>query len=154
MGFSTSHLVLICLPRMELLNEKNRHLLETAPTLLFQTKVPKQFWADAISTTCFLINRMPSIMLVNNVPYTILFPNKALFPVKPKVCGSTSYVRDVRPSITKSDPKALKCVFLGYSHLQKGYRRYSTKLEKYLVSTNVAFSEATPFFYASPISTR
>lgn len=67
--------------------------------------------------------------------------------------GSTCYVRDVRPSVTKLDPKALKCVFLGYSRLQKGYRCYSVELGKYLVSTDVVFSEATPFFYAPPIST-
>ena len=32
---------------------KNRHLLETARALLFQMRVLKQFWADAISTACF-----------------------------------------------------------------------------------------------------
>ena len=42
---------------------KNRHLLETARALLFQMKVLKHFWADAISMTCFLINRMPSSVL-------------------------------------------------------------------------------------------
>ena len=35
---------------------KNRHLLETAEALLFQMHVPKHFWVDAVSTTCFLIN--------------------------------------------------------------------------------------------------
>ena len=42
---------------------KNRHLLETARALLFQMHMPKHFWADAVSTTCFLINRMPSSVL-------------------------------------------------------------------------------------------
>ena len=96
---------------------KNRHLLETARALLFQMKVPKQFWADAISTACFFINRMPSTVLNDQIPYSILFPKKSLFPVEPRIFGSTCYVRDVRPSVTKLDPKALKCVFLGYSHL-------------------------------------
>ncbi|RVW25707.1 Retrovirus-related Pol polyprotein from transposon RE1 [Vitis vinifera] len=49
---------------------KNRHLLETARALMFQMKVPKQFWADAVSTACFLINRMPTVVLkvVNSRP--------------------------------------------------------------------------------------
>ena len=89
---------------------KNRHLLETARALLFQMKVPKQFWADAISTACFLINRMPSTVLNDQIPYSILFPKKSLFPVEPRIFGSTCYVRDVRPSVTKLDPKALKFV--------------------------------------------
>ena len=35
---------------------KNRNLLETARALLFQMHVPKHFWANVVSTTCFLIN--------------------------------------------------------------------------------------------------
>ncbi|KAK3027217.1 hypothetical protein RJ639_040806 [Escallonia herrerae] len=88
---------------------KNRHLLETARALLFQMKVPKPFWADAISTACFLINRMPSTVLNGDVPYSVLFPTKPLFPVEPQIFGSTCFVRDVRPHLTKLDPKALKC---------------------------------------------
>ncbi|KAK3008158.1 hypothetical protein RJ639_015137 [Escallonia herrerae] len=116
---------------------KNRHLLETARALLFQMKVPKPFWADAISTACFLINRMPSTVLNGDVPYSVLFPTKPLFPVEPRIFGSTCFVRDVRPHLTKLDPKALKC---------KGYRCYSPDLHKYLVSTDVVFSEHSPFF--------
>ncbi|RVW81598.1 Retrovirus-related Pol polyprotein from transposon RE1 [Vitis vinifera] len=101
---------------------KNRHLLETARALMFQMKVPKQFWADAVSTACFLINRMPTVVL-----------------------------KDTRPFVTKLDPKALQCVFLGYSRLQKGYRCFSPNLNKYLVSTDVVFSEDTSFF-SSPTS--
>ena len=130
---------------------KNRHLPETARALLFQMKVPKQFWADAISTACFFINRMPSTVLNDQIPYSILFPKKSLFPVEPRIFGSTCYVRDVRPSVTKQDPKALKCVFLGYSRFQKGYRCFSLDLNKYVVSTNVVFSEDTPFYSSPPI---
>ena len=74
-------------------------------------KVPKQFWVDAISIACFLINRMPSTVLNDKIPYSILFPKKSLFPVEPRIFGSTCNVQDVRPSVTKLDPKALKCVF-------------------------------------------
>ena len=42
---------------------KNTHLLETAKALLFQMHVPKYFWVDVVSTSCFLINRMPSSVL-------------------------------------------------------------------------------------------
>ena len=54
--------------------------------------------------------------------------------------------------MTKLDPKALKCVFLGYSRLQKGYRCYSPDLNKYLVSTDVVFSEQVPFYPVAQIS--
>lgn len=50
--------------------------------------------------------------------------------------------------LTKLDPKDLKCIFLGYSHLQKGYQCYSTELGKYIVSNDVVFLE-TLLFYTS-----
>ena len=44
---------------------KNRHLVETARTLLLHHKVPQHFWGDAILSACYLINRMPSSVLHN-----------------------------------------------------------------------------------------
>ncbi|RVW53673.1 Retrovirus-related Pol polyprotein from transposon RE1 [Vitis vinifera] len=73
---------------------------------------------------------------------------------RPVVCVSTTSPVEAhytRPSVTKLDPKALKCVFLGYSRLQKGYRCFLTDLNKYLVSTDVVFSKDTSFF-SSPTS--
>ena len=51
-------------------------------------KVLKQFWEDAVCTTFFLINRMTSTMVIGNVPYGVLFPNKPLFPVEFKVLAA------------------------------------------------------------------
>ena len=124
---------------------KNRHLLETARALLFQMQVPKHFWADAVSTACFLINRMPSSVLNWDTPYHILFPNKPLFPIEPRVLGCTCFVRDVRPHVSKLDPKSLKYIFLGYSRVQKGYRCYCPSLIRYLVSVDVTFLENASF---------
>ena len=103
---------------------KNRHLLETTRTLLLQMNVPKHFWADAVSTACFFINRMPLLVLNWATPYHHLFPNNSLFPIDPKVFGCTCFVQDVRPQVSKLDPKSLKYSFVGYSRVQNGYRCY------------------------------
>ena len=102
----------------------NRNLLETARALLFQMHVPKHFGADAVSTACFLINRMSSLVLNWATSYHQLFPNNPLFPIKPKVFGCTCFIRNVRPQVSKLDMKSLKCIFLGYSRVKKGYRCY------------------------------
>ncbi|GJS93849.1 retrovirus-related pol polyprotein from transposon TNT 1-94 [Tanacetum coccineum] len=129
---------------------KNHHLLEVARALLFQMAVPKPFWADAVSTAYFLINRIPSAILGGNYPYSVLFPTKPLFLIDPKIFGGTCFVQDTQPNITKLDPKSLKCVFLGYSRIQKGYRCYSPQLYHYLVSRDVTFHEYLPYF---PVTT-
>ena len=107
--------------------------------------VPKHFWADAVSKTCFLINHMPSYVLNLVTPFQTLFPHKSLFPIKLRVFGCTCFVRDVLPYVSKLDPKSLKCIFLGYSRVQKGYRCYCHSLHRYLVSTDVTFLENTSF---------
>ena len=86
------------IPSYNVIDErKNKHLLGIAGALLFQMDVPKHFWADTISTTCLFINRMPSWILNWATPSHQLFPNKPLFPIDPKVCGCTCFVRDVHP---------------------------------------------------------
>ena len=41
-------------------------------------------------------------------------------------------------------------MFLGYSHLQKGYRCYSPDTNHYITSINITFHENTSFFASSP----
>ena len=71
---------------------KNRHLLEIVRALLFQMHVPKHCWADIVSTACFFINRMPSLVLNWDTLYHIIFPNKPLFPIEPWIFGCTCFV--------------------------------------------------------------
>ena len=47
--------------------------------------------------------------------------------------------------MSKLDPKSLKCIFLGYSQVQKGYRCYCPSLQRYLVFTDVTFLENPHF---------
>ena len=51
---------------------KMRHLLEVTHALMFHMRVPKSYWSDAILTTFHLINRMPSIVLGGQIPYSML----------------------------------------------------------------------------------
>ena len=102
-------------PQNGVVERKNIHFLETARALLFQMHVPKHLWADAVSTACFLINRMLSSVLDWVTPFQTLHPHKSLFPIESRVFGCICFVRDVRPYVSKLDPKSLKCIFLGYS---------------------------------------
>ncbi|CAH9102720.1 unnamed protein product [Cuscuta epithymum] len=58
----------------------------------------------------------------------------------------------MRSKVSKLDPKSIKCVFLGYSRLQKGYRCYYPSLGRYLISEDVTSFEETPFFQTNSSS--
>ena len=47
----------------EIVERKNRHLLEVGRVLMFHMNVPTHIWGNAILTSCFLINKMPKRVL-------------------------------------------------------------------------------------------
>ena len=128
---------------------KNRHLIETARTLLLHSHVPFRFWGDAVLTACYLINRMPSSVLHAQIPHSLLFPDQPLYFLPPRVFGCTCFVHILTPGQDKLSAKATKCIFLGYSRLQKGYRCYSPQTHRYFLSADVTFFEDSSFFFSS-----
>ena len=116
---------------------------------MLNSNVPIHHWGDAVLTACFLINRMPSSSLENQIPHSLVFPHDPLFHVSPKVFGCTCFVHDLSPGLDKLSARSVKCVFLGYSRLQKGYKCYSPTMRRYYMSADVTFFEDTPFFSPS-----
>ena len=104
---------------------KNHHLVETNRTLLLHCHVPLRFWGDTVLTACYLINRMPSYVLHDQISHSLLFLDQPLYFLPPRVFGCTCFVHILTPGQDKLSAKATKCIFLGYSRLQKGYRCYS-----------------------------
>jgi hypothetical protein len=102
--------------------------------------VPKQFWGEAVLTATYLINKMPSRVLNFRTPSQVLlkaFPHtKLLFSLNPKVFGCSVFVQ-----IHHRGKASLKCIFIGYSPHQKGYKCYSPVLKKVYTSMDVTFFE-------------
>ncbi|XP_074336132.1 uncharacterized protein LOC141673295 [Apium graveolens] len=63
-----------------------------------------------------------------------------LFHVSPRIFGCVCFVRDHRACQSKLDPKALKCLFVGYSRTQKGYRYLST----HIITTTTTTKSTVP----------
>ena len=128
---------------------KNRHLIETTRSLHLHYHVPFRFGGDDVLTACYLINLMPSSMLHAQIPLSLLFPDQPLYFLPPRVFGCTCFVHILTPGQDKLSAKATKCIFLGYSRLQKGYRCYSPQTHRYFLSADVTFFEDSPFFSSS-----
>ncbi|RVW41742.1 hypothetical protein CK203_082062 [Vitis vinifera] len=89
---------------------------------------------------------MPSSVLHDQIPHSLLFPDQPLYFLPPRVFGCTCFVHILTPGQDKLSAKAMKCLFLGYSRLQKGYRCYSLETHQYFISADVTFFEDSPFF--------
>jgi hypothetical protein len=93
---------------------KNRHPLEVIRSMMMSMNVPKHLWGQAVLTATYLINRMPSRVLDWKSPIKMLKGKyEDVLPLK--TFGCVCFVRDNRPNVRKLDPKAVKCVFVGYS---------------------------------------
>ena len=107
---------------------KNGHLLDSTQSFMFQKNVPKSFWGEAVLTAAHLINRLPSRILGFKSPMDILstfYPNlHTTNNLVPRIFGCVAFVHVHNQNRGKLDPRALKCVFLGYSSTQKGYKCY------------------------------
>lgn len=154
-NFFTSHGILhqttcVYTPQQNGIAErKNRHILEVARTLCFTMHVPKRFWADAVTTAVFLINRMPARIIGYQTPLrmlSLLHPIPSALNLCPKVFGCVCYVHVHSHFRDKFDPRALKCVFLGYSNSQKGSSCFHPPEGKYYISMDVQFCESRSFF--------
>ena len=93
---------------------------------------------------------MPSWVLSFATPlqnFQEFFPHSRLRAHLPlRVFGSIVFVHAHTPKRNKLDPRELKCVFLGYSSTQKGYKCYDPISQKLYVSLNVTFFEHTPYY--------
>ncbi|KAK4390000.1 Retrovirus-related Pol polyprotein from transposon TNT 1-94 [Sesamum angolense] len=125
---------------------KHRHLLDVARTIMTHMHVPKSYWGDAILTASYLINRLPSSILNGDTPYSCLFPDSPLFGVTPRVFGCVCFVHLHSPNLDKLSPRSVKCIFLGYSRAQKGYRCYDPQRRRSFTSADVTFFESTPYY--------
>ena len=99
---------------------KNGHLFETARAILFTNSVPNVYWGEVVLTSSYLINQIPSKVLSFRNPLSVLldsYPhyNRVLNSLSPKVFGYTLFVHKHQPSQSKLEPKALECIFVGYS---------------------------------------
>lgn len=124
---------------------KNRDLLEKTRALMQQTNVPKHFWSQAIQTAAYIINRLPSSVLNFKSPFEVLKGRKINIDHL-RIFGCICFVHVQPKDMDKLDPRAIKCVFLGYSSTQKGYKCYNVKNRKMLVSRDVRFDESSSFF--------
>jgi len=70
---------------------KNRKLLEMTRAIIFYAHVPTRFWPEVVTTSAYLLNRLPFKILNHKTPLQILAAQTDLPPVQmlpPRVLGA------------------------------------------------------------------
>ena len=116
----------------------NRTIISKARCMLSNAGLPKQFWAEAVSTACYLINRSPSYAIDKKTPIEVWSGSPANYSDL-RVFGCTAYAH---VDNGKLEPRAIKCIFLGYPSGVKGYKLWCPETKKVVISRNVVFHES------------
>ena len=116
---------------------RNRTLLDMVRSMMSLTDLPLSFWGYALETAAFTLNRAPS-KSVETTPYELWFGKKPKLSFL-KVWGCDAYVKKLQPE--KLEPKAEKCVFIGYPKETIGYTFYLRSEGKTFVAKNGSFLE-------------
>ncbi|PNY16822.1 retrovirus-related Pol polyprotein from transposon TNT 1-94 [Trifolium pratense] len=119
---------------------KHRHILNIARALRFQANLPIRFWGECILAATHIINRTPTVANQGITPYEVLFRNSPTYDHL-KIFGCLCYVSTNTKLRDKFDPRAERCIFVGYPQGQKGWKVYNPKTQKFFVSRDVVFYE-------------
>jgi len=123
------------------------HIAEVARALMADKNMPHHYWAEAIATVVYIMNRTPITTMHGMIPKEEYSGKKPdLSHLKVFGCIAYAYVHVLDELQTKLDPKAGKCVFIGYSHEQKRYRCYNPITRKMKVSKDVVFDEMSSWY--------
>ena len=120
---------------------KIRTIVERARTMLLEASLPERFWADAVATAVYILNRSPTKALTGKTPFEAWFgrrPNLAHL----RRCGCDAYLHIPDAQRTKLKPKARLCTFLGYvPNTTKQWRLWDGRQQKIVIGSNVRFNE-------------
>ncbi|GJT40833.1 ribonuclease H-like domain-containing protein [Tanacetum coccineum] len=122
---------------------KNRTLIEAARTMLADSKLPTTFWAEAVSTACYVQNRVLIVKPHNKTPYELFRGIKpAIGFMKPFGCHVT--ILNTLDKLGKFDEKSDEGFFVGYSLSSKAFRVYNIRTRKVQENLHVGFLENKP----------
>ena len=95
----------------------NRTIIEKTRALLFQAKLPKTYWGEAVKAAEYLYNRTPHLALKNRTLFELKYGQKPDIS-NIRVWGSICYRKMPEKQLKKLDPRAKPYILVGYGSNQ------------------------------------
>lgn len=113
---------------------------------MFQSNLPKMFWGKSILIAAYIVKKLLSVTLDWKSPYEALYDTEPNYTFL-RTFGCLRYATNVLPFKDKFDPRAKKCIFIGYCSGQKTYKLFDLVNKKVIMSRDVVFHEHIfPYF--------
>jgi hypothetical protein len=105
------------------------HIIKITRAMLNENNFPNYFWFEAVANAIYIMNQTPTTILHGMTPKE-KFTGKKSDVSHLRVFGCITYVHAPNEKRSKLDLKAEKCIFIGYSLEQKGYRCFNPFIRK------------------------
>lgn len=115
-----------------------RTVVEAARTMLQAGRLGKEFWAEAVNSAIFVLNRSGTSSIPGKTPFELWcgkMPNLKFL----KVFGAEAYSHIPKEKRRKWDSKSKRGIFVGYDDKTKGYRIYNPEDRKMFIARDVIF---------------
>ena len=107
---------------------------------MIQSYLPKIYWSYSVIYVVHIINMLLTPVLNIFSPYEMLYKTMVDFN-QLKVFGSLCYSSTLSTNKKKFDPRASRCVFIGFKTRTKGYVLLNIQSREIFVFRNVVFYE-------------
>ncbi|GJU19374.1 putative ribonuclease H-like domain-containing protein [Tanacetum coccineum] len=122
---------------------RNRTLIEAARTMLVDSKLPTTFWAEAVNTACYVLNRVLVIKPHNKTPYELIHGRTPLIDFM-KPFGYLVTILNTRNHLSKFDGKTDEGFFVRYFVVSKAIGVFNKRTRIVEETLNIRFLENTP----------
>jgi hypothetical protein len=124
------------------MERKNHTLVEMARTMLDEHRTPRRFWADAISTVCYISNRIFLRSILHWTPFELRFGRKP-FISHFRPFGCKCYVLKCG-NLDKFESRSFHGILLRYTPHDRSYQVYNVETNTVVESCDVTFDETAP----------
>ncbi|GKC20466.1 ribonuclease H-like domain-containing protein, partial [Tanacetum coccineum] len=127
----------------EVVERRNRTIIEAVRTMLANFKLPTTFWAEVVNIACYVQNRVLVVKPYNKTPYEFFHgKTPTLSFMRPFRCPVT--ILNTIDHLGKFDGKADKGFFVIYSLNSKAFRVFNYRTRIVEENLHIRFSENTP----------
>ncbi|GJR78794.1 putative ribonuclease H-like domain-containing protein [Tanacetum coccineum] len=122
---------------------KNRTLIKAARTMLADSFLPNTFWAEAVSTACYVLNRVLVTKPQNKTPYELITGKIPIISyIRPFGCHVT--ILNTIDHLGKFEEKFDEGFLVGYSLNSKAFRVYNLETKRVEENLHINFLENKP----------
>lgn len=117
---------------------KNLTLMDSARTLIADSKLSNKFWGEAVMAVNFIYNRIPCSN--GKIPFYEFYNRHC--DIEFHRFGSTVYYWNPTPKRdSKLSPRSIPGILVGYSENSKGYRVYNKATRKVIITRDIKFTD-------------